>query len=119
MGQGLCGGRTIYAAKGDLEAALGQLPLRLVLIGRLLKEYEVIDEIPFDSERKRMSVLTTDSAGKRWLFSKGPRSLVAPCSHYRWYDRTPPDASGTAAGARRRWRNGDAALRVLAVATVA
>jgi len=113
-------GRTIYAAKGDpTEAALVTAAAKAGISRQgLLKEYEVIDEIPFDSERKRMSVLTTDSAGKRWLFSKGaPEVLLPLCSHY--LDGTTVRSLTPAVRQQVQEKvaeMGDAALRVLAVA---
>ena len=34
-------------------------------------EYKKIDEIPFDFNRRRMSVVVEDSGGRRWLICKG------------------------------------------------
>jgi len=42
-----------------------------------------IDEIPFDSDRKMMSVLTLDSEGQHAVFSKGaPGHILEHCSSY-------------------------------------
>lgn len=37
----------------------------------LLNKYEVVDEIPFDFTRRRMSVVLEDTSGKRQLITKG------------------------------------------------
>jgi len=43
--------------------------------------YERIDEIPFDSERKAMSVMVRDRAGRPFLFTKGaPDVVVQRCT---------------------------------------
>ncbi|MDR2931781.1 MAG: cation-translocating P-type ATPase [Oscillospiraceae bacterium] len=44
--------------------------------------YDVRDEIPFDSDRKRMTVLVQDRTGKGMAFSKGaPDVLLARCKY--------------------------------------
>lgn len=41
-----------------------------------------IDEIPFDTERKRLSVVMQNSDGKNMLFSKGALELMLPLCRY-------------------------------------
>lgn len=51
--------------------------------GKISREFSRIFEIPFDSQRKRMSVAVRNRQGDRWLFSKGaPDYLLELCSHY-------------------------------------
>ena len=40
-------------------------------MSELLNHYEVVDEIPFDFSRRRMSVVLEDKNGKRQLITKG------------------------------------------------
>lgn len=41
-----------------------------------------LDEIPFDSDRKMMSVLVTEEEGEKFIYTKGaPGQLLAHCSH--------------------------------------
>ncbi|HET6718399.1 MAG TPA: cation-transporting P-type ATPase, partial [Rhodocyclaceae bacterium] len=77
-----------------------------------------LGEIPFDAERKRMSVETRDAEGRRNLWCKGaPESVLPRC--VSWLDRgvaRPFDAA-----ARERFRHAhenmaDRGLRVLALA---
>ena len=79
---------------------------------------ERLTEIPFDAERRRMSVLTRDAHGRRNLWCKGAPETVLPlCS--AWLERgvaQPFDAA-----ARERFRHAqenmaDRGLRVLALA---
>jgi len=48
---------------------------------RAVESYERIDEIPFDSERKAMSVIVRDKEGRIFLFTKGaPDVVVQRCA---------------------------------------
>lgn len=52
-------------------------------ISKALREFSRTFEIPFDSQRKRMSVVVRSRQGDRWLFSKGaPDYLLELCSYY-------------------------------------
>lgn len=112
--------RAIYVAKGDpTEAALLTVATKAGLArNQLLLNNQILDEIPFDSERKRMSILVSDPQGNRWLYSKGAPDVLLPlCTHYL-------DGSAvrrlTAEQVERVHaalaEMGDAALRVLATA---
>lgn len=47
----------------------------------ILKDYTLVDEIPFDFSRRRMSVVLTDKNGKRQLIAKGAvEEMIAVCS---------------------------------------
>lgn len=47
----------------------------------LIDNYTLVDEIPFDFSRRRMSVVLTDNKGKRQLIAKGAvEEMVAICS---------------------------------------
>ena len=51
------------------------------LVQHLNAEYTLVDEVPFDFTRRRMSVIVRDKAGKHWLIAKGAVSeTVAVCS---------------------------------------
>lgn len=48
----------------------------------LHENYRKIDEIPFDFNRRRMSVIVEDDAGKRQIITKGAlEEMLAICSH--------------------------------------
>ena len=48
----------------------------------LEKEYQKIDEIPFDFTRRRMSVIIEDRSGKRQIITKGAiEEMLMICSH--------------------------------------
>lgn len=54
-------------------------------------EFKRVKEVPFDSERKRMSVLVEDPQGKRFLFTKGaPDILLKRCTHILWEGEAVP-----------------------------
>lgn len=112
--------RTAYQIKGDpTEAALLSVASKAGLTReKLLSEYEMLDEIPFDSERKRMSVLVADKRGNRWLYSKGaPDVLLARCTHYlegKTVKPLRPEQVELVQAVMAEM--GDAALRVLAAA---
>ena len=49
---------------------------------RLTAEYAPVDELPFDFERRRMSVVVRDTAGGHRLIAKGAvAEMLAVCSH--------------------------------------
>ena len=52
------------------------------LLSDVLSSYRKVDEIPFDFERRRMSVVVEDTAGKRQLIAKGAvEEMLAACSY--------------------------------------
>ncbi|EIT85029.1 P-type HAD superfamily ATPase [Fictibacillus macauensis ZFHKF-1] len=54
----------------------------------LLRSYRIIDEIPFDSTRKMMSVIVTNEKNDRFLVCKGaPDVLLEKCGHTVWDGR--------------------------------
>lgn len=48
----------------------------------LISRYEKVDEIPFDFERRRMSVVVKDQAGKTQLITKGAVEEMLKCCAY-------------------------------------
>ncbi|HBK85576.1 MAG TPA: ATPase, partial [Firmicutes bacterium] len=84
----------------------------------LLVDHHIMDEIPFDSERKRMSVLLADAEGNKLLYSKGAPDVLLPlCTHYLDSSitrRLTPEKIEQIQATLMEM--GDAALRVLAVA---
>jgi Ca2+-transporting ATPase len=77
-----------------------------------------IAEIPFDSERKAMSMVIEDPQGKRCLYAKGaPEVLLQKCDReLRGGGVVPLDASRRSELARRSAAFAEQALRVLALA---
>ncbi|MBS2968925.1 cation-translocating P-type ATPase [Metabacillus sp. KIGAM252] len=54
----------------------------------LSKRFTIIEEFPFDSTRKMMSVIAEDSAGKRFVVTKGaPDVLLGIAGQVLWEDR--------------------------------
>ncbi|HZH60902.1 MAG TPA: calcium-translocating P-type ATPase, SERCA-type [Metabacillus sp.] len=54
----------------------------------LLKNFEVIEEFPFDSARKMMSVVVRDKSGNRFVVTKGAPDVLAGISKYiLWNER--------------------------------
>ncbi len=84
----------------------------------LEKEYAFFEELPFDSERKMMSVLRTIAGGKRLVFTKGaPDVLLGRCA---WVEegmtRKPLGDDQRAEILRVNEELGSQAMRVLATA---
>lgn len=48
---------------------------------QLLKEYKILKEFPFDSNRKMMSILIEDSNSKRFVVTKGAPDVLSNVSH--------------------------------------
>ena len=71
-----------WLLRGDpTEGALLTLGLKSGLdYGRLLQDYPRVAEIPFDSERKRMSTLHQDRSGFLMCLKGAPESLLPFCS---------------------------------------
>ena len=54
----------------------------------LLKNFEVIEEFPFDSVRKMMSVIVRDKSGNQFVVTKGAPDVLAGVSKYiLWNER--------------------------------
>jgi Mg2+-importing ATPase len=82
--------------------------------------YEKVDELPFDFERRRLSVVmkTPEDAGRRLMITKGaPESVLAVCSSLERNGQvTPLDALARGACAGVHDRLSADGMRVLAVA---
>ncbi len=108
-----------WTLQGDpTEGALAVLAAKLGVSGKSLEGiYKRMKELPFDSERKRMSVLVHHQGG-RLLCTKGaPDLLLEQCSYILWDGKVMPLTASlrqrVAAGAEQM--AGDA-LRVLGLA---
>jgi Mg2+-importing ATPase len=55
---------------------------------RIISTYRKVDEIPFDFERRRMSVVVADTAGKTQLITKGAIEEMLQISSFVEYDGT-------------------------------
>lgn len=77
---------TLWKSSGDPTEVAIVVASRKVNLGKeewLSKGYKFVAEAPFDSDRKRMSVVYTTPDGKRVLLAKGaPESIVPICSTY-------------------------------------
>lgn len=90
--KGKDGAPEVWRIKGDpTEGALLVLSAKAgVSQGSLAGLYRRAAEFPFDSERKRMSVLLEHQGG-RLVYAKGaPDVLLAQCSYVLWEDKVVP-----------------------------
>ena len=94
-------------------AAKGGVPREAVL-----PEHQVVKELPFDSDRRRMTIVTLDARGREVVHSKGSADALLPlCASY-----ATPDGHAPLTDAVRREilaeaeRMSGLSLRVLAVA---
>ncbi|NMD69446.1 calcium-translocating P-type ATPase, SERCA-type [Bacillus sp. DNRA2] len=56
---------------------------------QLLKQFEIVNEFPFDSTRKMMSVIVKDQTGKHFVITKGaPDVLLGKCQSALWDNKT-------------------------------
>ena len=80
--------------------------------------HQVLKEIPFDSDRKRMTVVTLDELGKEIAHTKGSADILIPlCVHQLTREGIEPlDDEKRAAILSEAERMSKASLRVLAVA---
>ncbi|SCK28114.1 magnesium-translocating P-type ATPase [Vogesella sp. LIG4] len=83
-----------------------------------VSSWNKIDEVPFDFERRRVSVLI-DNGSERWLVVKGsPDEIVALCRHYETGATQQPLAeAATVAGIRQQYHGlEENGFRVLGIA---
>ena len=80
--------------------------------------HQVVKELPFDSDRKRMTVVALDESGREVVHSKGSADVLLPlCTAYETGAGTAPlDADSRRAIMDEAERMSSAALRVLALA---
>ncbi|MBM7647189.1 Ca2+-transporting ATPase [Bacillus ectoiniformans] len=79
-----------YFIQGDpTEGALLTAALKAGLNKEgLLSQYTIEDEIPFDSERKMMTVIVKDKNGKRFAITKGaPDIVMEKCDYILWDEK--------------------------------
>lgn len=83
-----------------------------------IERWRKVDEVPFDFERRRMSVVVEDAAGKTQMVTKGAvEEVLAACSHVELDGRALPlDEGRRARVLADAARMNDEGLRVIAVA---
>lgn len=79
---------------------------------------EVVTEIPFDSDRKRMTIVTLDKNGREIAHTKGSADVLLPLAthHYTYYGKEALTDEARAEILRVAEEMSSRALRVLAVA---
>lgn len=84
--------KTAWQIKGDpTEGALIVLGAKSGLTAKSTQGmYERIAEFPFESERKRMSVVVQHQGGKQVYVKGAPDVLLGQCSYMLWEDRVVP-----------------------------
>jgi Ca2+-transporting ATPase len=84
----------------------------------IVSSNQVLKELPFDSDRKRMTIVALDESGREVVHSKGSADVLLPlCAAYETDAGTQPlDEEPRRAILREAERMSGAALRVLAVA---
>lgn len=85
----LCNSSTLQVKKGKYtvdgdptDGALLIAARKLGLTHEWEDDYKIIKEIPFDSTRKRMSVIVEDENNMRFLITKGAPEIIIPRSAY-------------------------------------
>lgn len=85
----LCNNASLFVKKGKYNVDGDPTDGALLIAARKLgltkdfgEKYRVIKEIPFDSDRKRMSVIVEDENGMRFLVTKGAPDVLLPRSAY-------------------------------------
>lgn len=84
----------------------------------LSRSYKKVDEIPFDFQRRRMSVVVEDSCGKRQIITKGAvEEMLSVCSHAEFDGKVLPLTKEMRVKAQRFVKEmNDQGMRVLALA---
>jgi len=113
---------TLAYINGSFETGI-RSPLDAAILQQAAADvtgYQKIDEIPFDFERRRLSVVVEapDGGGRRLLITKGaPESILERATAFEAEDRVAPlDAPTRQACAAVHERMSEDGLRVLAVA---
>lgn len=87
----------------------------------LVDTYHLIDEIPFDFQRRRVSVVVGDTNQETTLICKGAlEELLECCSSVQWHDETKPltaDIKAMVLSSAHQFQ--EQGMRVLGVATLA
>ncbi|MCC2251919.1 calcium-translocating P-type ATPase, SERCA-type [Virgibacillus sp. AGTR] len=85
----LCNQASIIVKKGKhyidgdpTDGALLVVARKMGLTVSTAESYRIIKELPFDSDRKRMSVVIEDSNQRRFLITKGASDVLLPRSMY-------------------------------------
>jgi Ca2+-transporting ATPase len=123
----LCNNATLEVAEGGAYRVVGDPTegalLTLAAKGGLPREsfapsHTVVHELPFDSDRKRMTVVTLDENGREVAHSKGSADVLLPlCGTYATVGgEAPLDDATRAQILAEAERMSAASLRVLAVA---
>lgn len=109
-----------WSVRGDpTEGALLTLAAKAgVSHEQIASSHQVVRELPFDSDRKRMTVIALDENGREIVHSKGSADVLLPlCASYETDAGPQPlDAESRRAVLEEAERMSDQALRVLAVA---
>lgn len=72
-----------YIVDGDpTDGALLIAARKIGLMHMVHDQYKIVQEIPFDSERKRMSVVIEDENNMRFLITKGAPEILLPRSTF-------------------------------------
>ncbi|WP_284139896.1 calcium-translocating P-type ATPase, SERCA-type [Virgibacillus sp. LDC-1] len=85
----LCNNASLFVRKGKYyvdgdptDGALIVAARKLGLSMELAESFRIIKEIPFDSDRKRMSIILEDENKRRFLITKGAPEVLLPRSSY-------------------------------------
>jgi len=110
----------VWAVVGDpTEGALLTLAEKGgVRLEAIASSVQLLTELPFDSDRKRMTIATLDASGREVVHSKGSADVLLPlCAAYEAADGPRPlDADSRRTILNEAERMSGQALRVLAVA---
>ncbi len=85
----LCNNASLYVKKGKnfidgdpTDGALLVAARKLGLNAGFAEDFRIVKEFPFDSDRKRMSVVVEDKNGMRFLITKGAPDVLLPRSSF-------------------------------------
>ncbi|WP_377889295.1 calcium-translocating P-type ATPase, SERCA-type [Alkalihalobacillus sp. R86527] len=95
----ICNNARVHEQDGDYyldgdptEGALVAAAMKAGLTEEIREEeFTIIQEFPFDSNRKMMSVIVEDQTGKRYVIAKGaPDIVLKQCGSVLWNERQAP-----------------------------
>ncbi len=119
----LCNEATLYLKKGryivdgdPTDGALLVVARKLGIPHHIKDQYKIIKQFPFDSVRKRMTVIIEDENKRRFLITKGAPEVVIPRCTYEITDTSRALLKDTSHINKQMDKMAKQALRMIAIA---
>ena len=96
--------REVASAYFNLRQLDQELEIARRTLAARLESLRLVTEIPFDSQRKAMSVVMAESNGNRWMYTKGaPEVVLRNPEARKYYFGEGMELTPAASPSRRSW----------------